>query len=1006
MKLHTLEISAFGPFAGKEVINFADLGDNPLFLIDGQTGAGKSSILHAICYALYGETTDSERKEQGLRSDHATPDILTELVLTFSIRGQKFRIARVPTQIRPAKRGDGEAEHKASAHLVKILDDGTEETLVPKKKTAADAHIKDIVGLSADQFRQVMVLPQGKFRELLLAKSDDRQVILSTLFQTEIYKRIESILKDKAGDIERQNKIFETSKQEAINEANAELENQTQHKERAEKRKQHDAAALKSADNLMNAFVERDKKHENLKALHDNKDAIDTKRIAIKQSEKSARIAPVWQILQATNTDVIQKTQDIVAAKETATDISEKLNHANTALNNATNANLQRDSLKTKENLLIGYRHTLSNYESLKSEATRTANEHQKVASKKADTTEQLNVVNTEIKAHDQKLQQLSEKITLKARIVEQEIHAKNTLETRRQLDTANNKLAALKDAVSQAQTNFEQENKTYQITEREADRLDLLWLNSQAAVLAEKLQDNDPCQVCGSKEHPQLATFNSEAENINQGLVDQARSKQEQQLQVRSEADKQLSAQQATLEQQQETLKTLATSLGESAQQSVATLQAIQNELCDRLKQIEADEIALKNTSDAKKKCDAERIKLQAEFDNLSTLLPELIKAETTASNNLQSAEKELPEEFRSLDTLEKAITSSQNTINQLENKLKNTQETEREIRSSHDTATATITSLEKALIELNSRQVKQQETWEQALSESDFKTQTDFKNAQIEQSEFETLKKDVLSFDEYLRDLAAQIGLMDEQLNGQQKPDVIALQKSYEDTENVFKAAEEEWTIAQTNKAMLTKTLNKIESINNKQKNIRLQYEVVGKLHKAASGKGEVKVSLERFVLGNLLDSVLSIASQRLHIMSKGQYRLVRQDETHQRRNAPTGLDLAIDDAHSGKTRPVATLSGGESFMASLSLALALSDVVQQRSGGIQMDTLFVDEGFGSLDPESLQLAIDTLVDLQSTGRTIGIISHVAELKEQMPQRIDVVCTRNGSTVKIKAA
>jgi len=187
----------------------------------------------------------------------------------------------------------------------------------------------------------------------------------------------------------------------------------------------------------------------------------------------------------------------------------------------------------------------------------------------------------------------------------------------------------------------------------------------------------------------------------------------------------------------------------------------------------------------------------------------------------------------------------------------------------------------------------------------------------------------------------------------------------------------------------------------LDKEQQQVKKEFEVIGYLAKAASGKGNVKISLERFVLADLLDSVLSLASQRLHILSKGQYQLVRQKETLTKK-AVAGLDLAINDAYTGKIRPVVTLSGGESFIASLALALALSDIVQQRSGGIQMDTLFVDEGFGSLDPESLQLAISTLVDLQSTGRTIGIISHVAELKEQMALRIDVTSSRSGSHVK----
>ena len=218
MKLHYLDIQAFGPFAKHEHLDFSKLGDNPLFLIDGPTGAGKSSILHAICYALYGETTDEARKDVAVRCDNAKSDLLTELSLEFSIRGQHYRITRMPTQMRQAKRGDGFTEQKAQAHLRKVLSDGSEETLVTKKVSAAKDEIHNIVGLSAEQFRQVMVLPQGKFRELLLAKSDERQVILSTLFQTEIFKRIELSLKEKAAEISREYNKFKEQINEALHE--------------------------------------------------------------------------------------------------------------------------------------------------------------------------------------------------------------------------------------------------------------------------------------------------------------------------------------------------------------------------------------------------------------------------------------------------------------------------------------------------------------------------------------------------------------------------------------------------------------------------------------------------------------------------------------------------------------------------------------------------------------------------------------------------------------------
>jgi exonuclease SbcC len=303
----------------------------------------------------------------------------------------------------------------------------------------------------------------------------------------------------------------------------------------------------------------------------------------------------------------------------------------------------------------------------------------------------------------------------------------------------------------------------------------------------------------------------------------------------------------------------------------------------------------------------------------------------------------------------------------------------------------------------ELNLRHESQSLLWEQALVDSDFVTVEDFLAAALTGGELESMCHHVKTYDDQVKKLQAELGLLKEQLKGKHRLDLEKLQQSHDELNTVFKAAEGLWAEASQYLTKLSDTQKKIEQITQEQEEIAKQYEVVGVLSKAASGRGNVRVSLERFVLGNILDQVLSIASQRLHTMSKGQYRLIRQNEKYQKKNTTAGLDLAIDDAYTGKARPVATLSGGESFMASLALALGLSDVVQERSGGIQLDTLFIDEGFGSLDQESLQLAINTLVTLQSTGRTIGIISHVSELKEQMSQRIEVVGSRRGSCIRM---
>lgn len=1020
MKLHKLDIAAFGPFAGKEQIDFSDLGENPLFLIDGPTGAGKSSILHAICYALYGETTDADRKDLGLRCDHAEPDLLTELSLEFSIRGQHYCITREPTQMRPAKRGDGETEHKATAHLCKLLDDGSEETLVPKKKTEADVRIKEIIGLSADQFRQVMVLPQGKFRELLLAKSDDRQEILSTLFQTEIYKRIEQILKDKSGDIERQYKDFEKSKQEALVDAHvADLEALIEAAEKAEEAlrqsnlakskaddlRQAEAAKVKAAETLLASFKALDIKQDELRQHLSQSDEVDAQRLRIARAEKADVIAPKWHALQTVMADIAAKNEDITKAKEAEVLAQQLAMGATESLGKAQEQYNQRDQFKAKETLLTGYRDILAGYESIKAASTKADAAHKKASTRTDELGTLISGIESVVRDHIEEEKRLNHQISQKAEVVKLEIEAKDRYDKRTALAVAYTDLSSLKATVVEAEQCFDKAGAAHKEAEKEADRLEMIWFSSQAAVLAEKLQEDQPCPVCGSLDHPERALFEADMEKIDQDAIDEARKTQSEYLRGRIDADTKLQDGKRDVANKQSEIEKLEKELGEDAQRSVGELKEVYSELSGRLKAIESDEKTLANTLQAKQSKEGEREPLQVELQELDGQLPELIATQAKARSELEAAEKGLPEEYRSSKVLEQAITAVSTAITKIENIYEAAQTAQQDTQKAHAAALSTVEGLNKELTKLTTRQGEQEDLWQQALAGSDFATQADFAGAQLDATALEGLREGVRTFDNTLRDIKATLTLMDEQLKDQAKPELELLQQNQTVANDAFTVAEKAWTDANSHKAMLESIQKKIKQLNDQQSTVKRQFEVVGKMAKAASGKGDVRVSLERFVLGNLLDSVLSIASQRLHLMSKGQYRLVRQDETGQKRNTTAGLDLAIDDAYSGKPRPVATLSGGESFMASLALALALSDVVQQRSGGIQLDTLFVDEGFGSLDQESLQLAINTLIDLQSTGRTIGIISHVSELKEQMAQRIDVVGSRNGSSIRTVA-
>ena len=1020
MKLHFLHIQAFGPFANKEVIDFSKLGESPLFLIDGPTGAGKSSILHAICYALYGETTDSERKGLGLRCDHADDDVLTELSLEFSIRGDRYRITRVPLQLRPAKRGDGETEQKPTAHLCQILDDGTADTIVPKKISHADDEIERIVGLTAAQFLQVMVLPQGKFRELLLAKSDDRQAILSKLFQTEIYKIIEQLLKDKAGSIERQNKEFEEKKEEALFEVNVqdiedfaaaiemaeEISSERQEeKERASTQKQKAVNQLEAAEALGKSFESRRNKQEELDDNLSRTDEINASKNRIKRAEKALSISPKWEALQAVLVKIQDKDGEVTQTESDSKEADLRLKNADKGMANANKLYKKRDPLKAKEIELEAYQKKLLGFEPLKVASLKADDDYQTALDKKAELDEENSEIDEVLKELVAEIENLSSAVSHKSEVVEQKLTAKFRYEQRDKLERAQKTVLQLNADHETTKQGFEQADRDYQRAKEEANRVEMLWFTNQAAVLASKLEENQPCVVCGSLEHPNPAEFLSGSADITQEVVDEARNEESESRNAMDVAKSALSDNQRSVDDKQTEIKGIQKELAEDANKDVSVVKGIYTKLESELSAIEEKEEQLINTKKLQSDKEAAKKPVIAALKRLDETLPTLNTAKANANNKLNQASKELPEEYRDAQIIEQAILDNQNEIQSLDSNREKANKEQIDASAHQSAMLAKLKQLKKDLKGLKGSKQTISLSWKKALAGSNFATQQEFDNAQLPEERLNILRHEIQEHDDGIKALNAELGLLDKQLKGKKAPVLDKLQNQANELTEAFNVSEAKWLQAQQQNTRLGDTQTKIKNLEKQQGDIKKQYEIVGALSKAASGRGNVRVSLERFVLGNILDSVLSIASQRLHTMSQGQYQLVRQNEEDQKRNTTAGLDLAIDDAYTGKTRPVATLSGGESFMASLALALALSDVVQERSGGIQLDTLFIDEGFGSLDQESLQLAINTLVDLQATGRTIGIISHVSELKEQMAQRIEVMGSRDGSTINMVA-
>ena len=1036
MKLHNLTIQAFGPFAGTEKVNFEDLGEHPLFLIDGPTGAGKSSILHAICYALYGETTDEDRKDLGVRCDNAEEQLLTSLSLDFSIKNQRYRITRIPTQARQKKSGDGFTEQKAEAHLAKLtLDEGCtpdyenwqEQTLVSKKKKQADDMIKTIVGLSAQQFRQVMVLPQGKFRELLLANSTDRQAILSTLFQTEIYQRIEQLLKTKAGNIEKEygkfseqidialTEVLVTNVEELdlqIDNANKTLTELQAQKELANSKQQAAQDALTKAEQITAMFTQQTQTSQSLTQhlLHKDDDIAAQKKLA--RSKLANAISGDYLQLSQLKQQIAKNSATIEQLLNLQ---QQQQNAANTAKDNfqkAASAHNGRDAILANINQLTSYVDIQKSFSTLEQKVAATQKLQQ-------DSQKQI----TAYKEEHQNLAERSQNGLVYIEKLQQSFQGKSALINEqnicsRRLELLNNKLANKKNItlieqnVAQLTVQEKQAKQNYQNATTHANTVEMHWHANQAAVLAATLTNGESCPVCGSLEHPQPAVIENSGQDISKQAVQQARAAESQCLKALTDIEKQVATQNEAKLQQQNLIAQIDGQLLELAaiivnDQPLADSQYEQylQNINEQLNTLVKQEQELPRYQNAQRELQAKLAPLNESIVALEAKLPELAAQVASADTEYQQAKLKLPEQYRAAQELQDELTKQQQFAEKLANDLAQATNLQTQANNALNTTSAQLTQLQQQNSGLQTDLQKVETNWHQQLKANAFADDNDYLNARLNDQQQQLLQQNIESYALNKNALESKLALLNEQLKQVDTPNIDALNESLESARASYQQVDLDWSNAGKRLAKLTDVDNKIKALKKEQEQHKKQFEVIGTLATAAAGKGSVKVSLERFVLGDLLDSVLAIASKRLHIMSKGQYQLVRQNEGDQKKNVSQGLDLAIDDAYTGKTRPVATLSGGESFLASLALALGLSDVVQQRSGGIVLDTLFIDEGFGSLDQDSLQLAIQTLIDLQRSGRTIGIISHVSELKEQMALRIDVQSSKQGSSIKLVA-
>ena len=1032
-----LTISAFGPYASKQVIDFEELKGRNIFVISGKTGAGKTTIFDAISYALYGEASGESRETDSLRSHFADDNTETYVELEFELRGEKYTVNRVPKQKKKKARGEGYTEKSADATLT--LPDGK---VITKVKNVTDKII-EILGITREQFKQIVMLAQGEFKKLLLADSVEREGIFRKIFNTYDFEKIQAELKDKAANLsknrtkskhemeinlknikgehdivideyvdfplvieklkdllERDNNIYKT-----LNEEGKEVDNKLQVKNQ-------EKAIIETNNNLIK---EKEIIAKALEELLSKEDEYKNKSKTIIDGKNAKEVKYIEDKLIETTKKLTKREEDYNLSLKNIDSLKLKQEEANKLLQIEESKECDREKLSVEINNLNKLEEKIIELDSLNNKVMHlkqsAENSKLQIINNKKET-EELK------KSKEEKELQLKDIATLETKKVELEsdIKAKNkTLDEVREL---------FKVIRSFQNTYIEHNNKAKEYKEFEVEykkvkenyeKMDDLYKKEQAGILASKLQENEPCPVCGSTNHPNKATIK---ENLKIPTKEELKVAKENLDKLEKENLEKInnlttlnSNKTTYLEQVNNHLSMLSATLNIDKTFNSETAKVVKNlgtelksvidKLKDELLKV-IDKISLKE-------------KIEKELNLITTTINEreqsLIKLEECEKNytteltqnitKIDEYKKEIPENITDLKTLNNLIEVKTKELNISKEKLAKLRLENENLAKKLEGENSTSKEINKSIEELKLEIANNKANFNEAIKEQGFDNIQTYEDAKLQISMVESLEKEVENYNSELKLTKAK----QEDIINKTKDivfmDITTIDEEIRSIQNNKKELEsklrELHAIIVGNKTIL----KNVENLNIEFKEIEEEYKVVGELADLANGKKAPYISFERYILASYFEDIIEAANIRLEKMTGDRFSLIRK--TSKSKGAgQKGLELEIYDNYTDSSRDVSSLSGGESFKASLSLALGLSDIVQSNAGGVSLDTMFVDEGFGTLDPQSLDNAIDSLLELQRGGRLVGIISHVEELKERIDAKLEVTSTSKGSKVE----
>lgn len=915
-----LVMSAFGPYAGRVEIDMEKLGENGLYLITGDTGAGKTTIFDAISFALYGEASGQNRLTSMFRSKYAEPDTPTEVRLDFEYGGKVYKIRRNPKYERPSKRGDGVVTENAKAELIYPAKDDIIPYAVTSDKDVTKA-VENLLGINKDQFSQIVMLAQGDFMRLLFEDAKKRKEIFRKLFKTEYYQRFQERLSEEAKNIQKKYDTASESIKQYINGISCMPDNilydNIQQAKRGEMTDEVIIGLIKrlltndnnTAENLKNNFDAVEKELETVKKLIIQ---FEEKQKLVQELQKTEKLfnenIPVLSQLKEDFEKQYERQSEIESADREITLIDAELENYN--------------KLENQQKRLVTSQKELENI---------------KVGIKKADS--EISVISESIKKYSDEMSSLEDAGEQKERLSHELESVKLSMQVLDELKSSLEEYKKQSRKLKTAQDKYQQASLSAEQLRTEYNNKNKAFLDEQAGILASSLEKDKKCPVCGSIEHPEPAKCSENAPS-------EAELKK-----IKSELDIADKIAQKLSEDAGE-LKTKTGVIGEKVKENAVKIFGEYNRenIIEKISERYRESGSKINELESMISAEEKRI---ARKKQLSVYIPELQKKFQDKSDELNALKTKAVSAEALNNELFKEITSLKSSL-KFESRKK-------------------ASEYKQMLINKKNEIKESVKRAENAYRDCERK-QTELKGKinQLKSQQTESENIDIESKREYRKNLT------------EKRNNIINQQKEIHSRIMINSEILKNIQLESDNYTKLEEKLKWVKDLSN-----------------TANGSinGKDKITLEVYIQMSYFDRIIARANSRFIVMTDGQYDLKRREEAYDKRGK-SGLELNVIDHYNGTERSVCTLSGGEAFMASLSLALGLSEEIQCSAGGIQLDTMFVDEGFGSLDEETLNQAMKAISNLADGNRLVGIISHVAELKNKIDKQIVVRKDKSGGS------